>query len=79
MRVVIIINENYVYENKLVVETEDMDYLKKILAEKVEDKASGIYQAMDILEAHGIKIVDKEEFDNPFGGVTVNNVYEVDE
>lgn len=79
MRVVIIINENFVYENKLVVETDDIDYLKKILAEKVEDDASDIYQAMDILQAHGIKIIDKEEFDSPWGGISINDVYEVDE
>ena len=79
-KVVIIVAEKSIYHQRLVVETEDMEKLKKILEEEVEGKASGLYKAMDILESQGIKIVDKEENDSyPWEEVVeIYDVYEVE-
>ena len=76
MKAIITVAEKSIYHHTVIVETSNTDQLKKIL-EKVEGNVSDLYDVLDILKEHGIKIVEKDEDGYPW--VEVAEIYEVRE
>ena len=78
MKAIITIAEKSIYHQTLVVETDDMNRLKKILEEEVDGNASDLYGVVDILRNHGIKIIEKDENDS-YPWLEVAEIYDVSE